>query len=92
MSVAVSVAFLIARLILGLGLTPHGTEKLFGWFAGDGPAGTGGFFESIGFRPGKLSALMAGLGETVGGLLTVLGPGGALGPVIAAQICYALAA
>lgn len=82
MSVAVSVAFLIVRLILGLGLMAHGTQKLFGWFGGHGLDGTGGFFESLGFRPGKLFALMAGLGETVGGLLTVLGLGGALGPVI----------
>ena len=77
-----SVAFLIVRLILGLGLMAHGTQKLFGWFGGHGIAGTGGFFENLGFRPGKAFALMAGLGETIGGLLTVLGLGGALGPVL----------
>ncbi len=82
MSVAVSVAFLVVRLILGLGLMAHGSQKLFGWFGGPGLAGTGGFFEGLGFRPGKLFALMAGLGETIGGLLTVLGLGGALGPVL----------
>jgi putative oxidoreductase len=78
----VSIAFLIVRLILGLGLAAHGTQKLFGWFGGHGIAGTGGFFEGLGFRPGTAFALMAGLGETVGGLLTVLGLGGALGPVL----------
>lgn len=77
-----SVALLIVRLILGVGLVAHGTQKLFGWFGGHGLDGTGGFFESIGFRPGKLFALMAGLGETAGGLLTILGLGGALGPVL----------
>lgn len=82
MSVAVGIAFLVVRLILGLALTAHGTQKLFGWFGGGGIAGTGGFFESIGFRPGTLFALMAGLGETVGGVLTLLGLGGALGPVL----------
>ena len=82
MSVAVSVAFLVVRLILGLGLMAHGTQKLFGWFGGHGIAGTGGFFEGIGFRPGRMFALMAALGETIGGLLTVLGLGGALGPVL----------
>ncbi len=82
MSVAVSVAFLVVRLILGLGLMAHGTQKLFGWFGGHGIAGTGGFFETIGFRPGRMFALMAALGETIGGLLTVLGLGGALGPVL----------
>ncbi|HEY6450069.1 MAG TPA: DoxX family protein [Candidatus Cybelea sp.] len=82
MSVAVSVAFLVVRLILGLGLMAHGAQKLFGWFGGHGIAGTGGFFEGIGFRPGRMFALMAALGETIGGLLTVLGLGGALGPVL----------
>ncbi len=82
MAIAVSIAFLIVRLLLGLGLIAHGSQKLFGWFGGYGLAGTGGFFENLGFRPGTLFALMAGLGETVGGLLTVLGLGGALGPVL----------
>ena len=77
-----NVAFLIVRLILGLGVAAHGAQKLFGWFGGGGIAGTGGFFEGIGFRPGRLFALMAGLGETTGGLLTALGLGGALGPVL----------
>lgn len=82
MSVAISVAFLIVCLILGLGLIAHGSQKLFGWFGGHGVAGTGGFFEGIGFRPGTIFATMAGLGEILGGLLTVLGLGGALGPVL----------
>ncbi|MGC1382052.1 MAG: DoxX family protein [Candidatus Baltobacteraceae bacterium] len=77
-----STAFLIVRLILGLGLAAHGAQKLFGWFGGYGLAGTGGFFENLGFRPGKAFAFMAGMGETVGGLLTALGLGGALGPVL----------
>lgn len=77
-----SIAFLVVRLILGLGMAAHGSQKLFGWFGGHGIAGTGGFFEGIGFRPGRPFALMAGLGETVGGLLTVLGLGGALGPIL----------
>jgi putative oxidoreductase len=77
-----SIAFLIVRLILGLGFVVHGTQKLFGWFGGSGMAGTGGAFEGLGFRPGTAFALMAGLGETIGGLLTVLGLGGALGPVL----------
>ena len=63
-----SIALLIVRLILGLGLAAHGTQKLFGWFGGHGLDGTGGFFENLGFRPGKMFALMAGLGETAGGL------------------------
>ncbi len=80
--VSISLAFLIVRLLLGLGMAAHGSQKLFGWFGGHGIAGTGGFFEGIGFRPGRAFALLAGLGETIGGLLTALGLGGALGPVL----------
>lgn len=73
-------ALLFVRLVVGLSLAAHGAQKLFGWFGGYGLAGTGGFFEGIGFRPGRVFALFAGLGETVGGVLTVLGLAGALGP------------
>jgi putative oxidoreductase len=76
------IAFLIVRLILGLGVAAHGAQKLFGLFGGGGLRGTGGFFEGLGFRPGIAFALMAGLGEAGGGLLTALGLGGALGPVL----------
>jgi len=63
----VSIALLIARLILGLGLAAHGAQKIFGWFGGYGPKGTGDFFEGIGWRPGVLFAVAAGLGELTGG-------------------------
>lgn len=79
-------AFLIIRLIVGLGIAAHGSQKLFGWFGGYGLSGTGGFFEGIGFRPGAFFALGAGLGETLGGLLTVLGIGGALGPALVVMV------
>ena len=74
------VALLIARLIIGLGLAAHGMQKLLGWFGGYGLEGTAGFFESIGFRPGVLFALAAGLGEVTGGLLTAAGLFGPIGP------------
>jgi uncharacterized membrane protein YphA (DoxX/SURF4 family) len=44
-------ALLILRLVLGTSMAAHGAQKLFGWFGGYGLKGTGGFFESIGFRP-----------------------------------------
>jgi putative oxidoreductase len=81
-----NVAFLIIRLIVGLGIAAHGSQKLFGWFGGYGIAGTGGFFEGLGFRPGRLFALAAGLGETVGGLLVFLGLGGPIGPAIVVAV------
>lgn len=80
------IAFLIVRLIIGLGLAAHGVQKLFGWFAGAGIAGTGTMFESMGFRPGRLFAAAAGLGETVGGLLVFLGLGGPVGPALVVMV------
>ncbi len=71
---------LLVRLILGGYLAAHGTQKLFGWFGGHGLGGTGGFMESLGFRPGKLFALAAGLCEAGGGLLVLLGFLGPVGP------------
>ncbi|HEU5034114.1 MAG TPA: DoxX family protein [Mycobacteriales bacterium] len=63
----------IIRLVLGLLLFAHGTQKLLGWFGGYGLEGTGGFFESVGHKPGRLMAMVAGLSEAVGGLFLVLG-------------------
>ncbi|HEY9085730.1 MAG TPA: DoxX family protein [Candidatus Tyrphobacter sp.] len=82
MVTGVSIGVLIARLLVGGSLFAHGSQKLFGWFGGHGPAGTGGFFEQLGFRPGALFAVAAGLGESIGGLLTLLGFGGATGPAL----------
>jgi len=64
---------LIIRTVVGLTLAAHGAQKLSGMFGGTGIAGTAGVFESIGFRPGKPLATIAGLGETVGGLALALG-------------------
>jgi putative oxidoreductase len=75
------IGLLIIRLAVGLAVAAHGSQKLFGWFGGYGIAGTGGFFESIGFRPGQLFAVAAGLSEFVGGLLIALGLFGAVGPM-----------
>jgi putative oxidoreductase len=51
----------------------HGTQKLFGWFDGYGPDGTGQFFESLGLRPGRRNAIAAGATEAGGGALVALG-------------------
>jgi putative oxidoreductase len=78
----VDIAFLAVRLVVGLAMAAHGSQKLFGWFGGYGLAGTGGFFEGLGFRPGELFAAMAGLGELASGLLIAAGLGGAIGPAL----------
>ena len=57
---AVSGGLLIARLVLGLAMAAHGAQKLLGWFGGYGLAATGGAFEGLGFRPGRLFAATNG--------------------------------
>jgi putative oxidoreductase len=79
---ALSTGLLIGRLILGLSMTAHGSQKLFGWFGGHGLAGTAGFLESIGYRPGRLFATAAALGEVGSGLLVALGLFNPLGEAI----------
>lgn len=64
---------LLARLTLGLLMTAHGAQKLFGWFGGYGLTGTGGFFEALGFRPGRAFAAAAGATELAAGLLIAVG-------------------
>lgn len=67
------IGLLLLRAVVGLTLAAHGAQKLFGWFGGYGLDGTGGFLETLGFRPGRRHAFMAGLVETGGGLLLALG-------------------
>jgi putative oxidoreductase len=76
------IALLIVRLLVGLGFASHGAQKLFGWFGGYGLKATGGFFASLGFRPGPFFAFLAGFGEFVGGVLVALGLGGPIGPAL----------
>lgn len=73
---------LVARLALGLLMAAHGSQKLFGWFGGHGLAGTAGFFDSIGFRPGKLFATVAAATEVLSGLLMAAGFLGPVGPAL----------
>ena len=63
----------LVRTLLGGLMIGHGTQKLFGWFGGHGPEGTGQFFESLGLRPGRRNALAAGAAEAGGGALIALG-------------------
>jgi putative oxidoreductase len=64
---------LLLRVTVGSIFIEHGTQKLFGWFGGHGPSGTGQFFESLGLRPGRRNAIVAGIAEAGGGTLLVLG-------------------
>lgn len=64
---------LLIRLVVGLLFVGHGAQKLFGWFGGYGPKGTGGWMESIGMKPGVLLAVLVGLMELFGGVLLAAG-------------------
>jgi putative oxidoreductase len=67
------IALLVLRVVVGLFFAGHGAQKLFGAFGGHGIAGTAGFFDSIGMRPGRRHAIAAGTAEFAGGLLLILG-------------------
>jgi putative oxidoreductase len=83
---AYSTGLLVARLILGTLMAAHGSQKLLGWFGGHGLAGTGGFFEALGFRPGILFAAVASSTEVLSGLLVGLGLFGPVGPALIVSV------
>jgi putative oxidoreductase len=60
---------LVIRVIVGLLMAAHGAQKLLGWFGGYGLNGTAGFFDALGFRPGKFFAATAATTEIASGLL-----------------------
>ena len=68
-----SYGLLLLRVFVGVAFFGHGTQKLFGWWGGYGPQGTGGFFASMGYRWGVPMAVLAGLAEAGGGTLLALG-------------------
>lgn len=73
-------ALLILRVVIGGIVMPHGLLK-FGLVGQSGSiAGVAGWFNSIGLRPGSFWAYVAAIAEAGGGLLTVLGLGGPIGP------------
>ena len=72
----VDAGLLALRLGVGGALAAHGAQKLFGWFGGYGPEGTGQFMASLGFPgEGKRNAILSGLAEFGGGTLLALGLG-----------------
>jgi len=72
---------LALRLTAGGLVAGHGAQKLFGAFGGHGLEGTAGWLESIGLKPGKFWASLAGASEFGGGMLTALGLGNPIGPI-----------
>jgi len=68
-----NVGRLAARVLIGGLFIGHGTQKLLGWFGGSGLEGTDAMMGSVGMHPPRRNALAAGLSETGGGALLVLG-------------------
>ncbi|MFD7239910.1 DoxX family protein [Streptomyces syringium] len=79
----VSLGLLLLRLMLGIIMVGHGTQKLFGWFHGAGIDGTAQGFDDVGYPAPKTMAVIAGLSETLGGLGLALG---LLTPLAAAAV------
>ena len=79
---ALSSGLLVVRLVLGLYMIAHGAQKLFGWFGGDGVAGTSQFFAQLGFRPARLFVVSASAAELISGSLVLLGFLGPIGPAL----------
>jgi putative oxidoreductase len=71
----------IVRLAQGSLIAGHGAMKLFGTFGGPGLEGTSQFMEMLGLKPGRPWAILAGLSEFGGGVLTALGLLNPLGPL-----------
>lgn len=78
---AVDLGLLTLRLTAGGLLAGHGAQKLFGSFGGSGLEGTAGWIKSLGLRPERQWALLAGGSEFVGGMLTALGLLHPVGPL-----------
>jgi putative oxidoreductase len=64
---------LLLRLVVGLTMVGHGTQKLLGWFGGHGLSATGAGFHALGYRPGKAFAFTASVTEAISGVLLALG-------------------
>ncbi|HEY6908318.1 MAG TPA: DoxX family protein, partial [Myxococcales bacterium] len=63
------VALIPPRAALGASMVYHGLGKL----RGQGPEQVGGWFESIGIKPGKHLALATGIAEVFAGAATIAG-------------------
>jgi putative oxidoreductase len=72
---------LLTRPVFGGYVAVHGAQKLFGAFGGPGLDATAAGFESMGMKPGKAMATLAGASEFAGGILTATGIAEPLGPL-----------
>lgn len=84
---------LFVRVIVGFLLFGHGTQKLFGWFGGQGMQATiAGMAATMRLRPAPVWGVLAGITEAGGGVLFGLGllsPLGSVG-IIAAMLAASI--
>jgi putative oxidoreductase len=64
---------LLLRAAVGGFFIGHGTQKLFGWFGGQGLKTQAEQFDSMGLKPGIAHATAAGAAEALGGAGVLLG-------------------
>lgn len=64
---------LLLRAAVGGFMIGHGTQKLFGWFGGQGLKNQAEQFDNMGLKPGIVHAGAAGAAETLGGAGLLLG-------------------
>ena len=67
---AVSLGLLVLRVGAGVAMAAHGYQK---FFKGGKIAGTAGWFDSMGMRPGRFHAILAASTELGAGILFALG-------------------
>jgi putative oxidoreductase len=88
---ALDTGLLLLRLVVGITLGLHGTQKLFGWFSGPGLAKVRHGFAQQGYKPVEFWVSLVILGEVGGalslvfGLLTPLGAVGVFGAMFMAM-------
>lgn len=63
----------ILRIVFGLILMAHGSQKLFGLFGGMGMTANAQLFDKLGYGPGMFWGNLVGCTEFFGGLLLAIG-------------------
>lgn len=67
------IVLLLIRVVLGALFVVHGTQKLWGWFRGEGPDRAGEYFTRVGFPRGRALARLVGAVEGVAGVALIAG-------------------
>jgi putative oxidoreductase len=78
---------LVIRLMVGLTIAAHGSQKLFGWWGGPGVEGFHGWLSGMNLKPARLWTYVAALAEFAGGLGVALG---VLTPIAAMAVLGAM--